>query len=239
VLLPLLALAQFARSDTPLNTVEELLSESSPLGTIEALLDLIDKDAVREAQATYNFHLDKLFDISCTNNQTLVNAYVNDVMLSYCPDPVFTSWTAATPGVDPTTGKVTQLTNTPPAATTFAGVRNTYIGIVNGHTFGCFSQHNVMNSIVSFSTDSHGRRTAKFTARLVQNALLGQYNLFADIYGYYQNTWTKLNNNWCLSKFFSANEAIVVRDLPNAQGQPLDTNVFAFDYGTDQLPLLP
>jgi hypothetical protein len=74
---------------------------------------------VRQAQAVYNFQLDRLFDISCISatNRSLVNRYVDNLMESFCPD--FTTWTAAVPAP----GK--KLVNASPSATGFAQVRQT------------------------------------------------------------------------------------------------------------------
>jgi len=190
---------------------------------------------VRQAQAVYNFHLDRLFDIACVaaSNASALNANLNLLMESFCPD--MNTWTAATPYV--VNGVIQQLVNTPPAAVGWAATRAEYSTITTSGTFGCGSQHNVINPVITFSTDHLHRPTATLTARLWQFALFGSTNTWADIMGWYQNVWTLENGKWCMSTFFAANDIIVVRDDPGNDN--IDTNVFAFAQGTSQMPPLP
>jgi len=193
---------------------------------------------VRQAQAVYNFHLDRLFNIACLNfsipaNAALLQNHLNTLMESFCPD--FTTWTAATPGF--VNGTITQAKNAPPGATGKAAVRATYQAITSTqHTFGCGSQHNVMNPVVTISHDAHGRPLATLTARLWQFAFFAPTNTWADIMGWYDNDWTLENGQWCMSRFFAANDIIVARNLPPNN---VDTDLFAFSMGSDQLPELP
>lgn len=182
---------------------------------------------VRHAQSVYNFHLDRLFDISCVANTSmdLVNAYLDDLMASFCPD--VGSWTAATP--DYINGTITKLDDTPPEAIGLDAIRAKYLAITTKPTFGCGSQHSVMNPVITFSFDAQNRPVASFTARLWQFALLG--TKWADIMGFYDNQFTLENGRWCMSKFFAANDIIVKR--------PNDFDLFSFAEGSDQLPRLP
>jgi hypothetical protein len=230
----------FVRADPPWAiTQQQWQLFQQQLSDLQALVqDHQDRNDVLEAQAAYNFHLDKFFD-AAVNNATVQAPILDVLMESFCPDPIFKSWTAAGPGF--ANGQVTELVDTPPSATTKAGVRATYAGINAGLTFNGVSQHNVMNPIVQFSQDNAGRRTATLTARLVQNALFGPAlgNTWADIMGYYQNVWTKLpSGKWCMSVFFAANDWILQR-IDTVNGDKVGINVYQFSVGTNQLPYLP
>ena len=235
-LLILFFAAVFVRADSPaVQTLQVQVSDLiQDMAQMSARLKLTAYEAqVRQAQAVYNFHLDRLFDISCLNFSVPANAarlqdHLDLLMESFCPD--FGTWTAAGPGV--ANGSVTQIVNVPPSAIGFAATRATYQGITAGGVFGCGSQHNVINPVVTFSSDSHGRTVGTLTARLWQFALFGATNTWADIMGWYDNDWTLENGQWCMSRFFAANDIIVTRT-------PGDVNIYAFAQGTDQLPPLP
>jgi len=236
-----LLIASGARADSPsVQTLQvqvaTLLQSISSLG---AQLTLINYEPqVRQAQAVYNFHLDRLFNIACLNfsipaNAALLNDHLDTLMESFCPD--FGTWTAATPGF--ANGVITQAANAPPSAIGKAQVRSEYYNITaRQHTFGCGSQHNVINPVVTFANDIHGRPVATLTSRLWQFAFFAPTNTWADIMGWYDNDWTLENGKWCMSRFFAANDIIVARNLPP---NDIDTDLFAFSFGSDQLPPLP
>jgi len=166
------------------------------------ILNAIDRGLVQDAQAAYNFHLDNLFNIGCTLNDSAINAAADLLMQTFCRDGIFHSWTAATP---PFAAAV-------PGATTNAQLRALYISI-SKTVFSCGSQHSVMNANVKFGRDSVGRKTAVFTSRLWQLATLASAGgAWADIMGWYQNVYTKqVNGDWCMSTFYSGNDPIIVR----------------------------
>jgi hypothetical protein len=243
-----LALLAPVHADSPaVQTLQVQVGQLSQfLSSLSAQLKLAVWEAeVRQAQATYNFHLDRLFDIACLNFSVPANAaalddHLNLLMDSFCPD--FTTWTAAVPGF--ANGSVTKVSSAPANAMGYAATRATYKAITQSGTFGCGSQHNVMNPVITFDSDDQGRPLATLTGRLWQFAIFGSGS-WSDIMGWYDNDWTLENGQWCMSRFFAANDIIVVRGIPTAVpynvGGPVpeDSNIFQFAAGTDQLPPLP
>lgn len=169
--------------------------------TVSSSLFRDDRIDVEDAQKIYNYRADQVFNTIRDNpNTTTVNFVISELKKSFCTGVMHSGWPHLLPNGGWQMFNVSWTAND--AGTVFGvdaiGAMYQFLG---QNIFNNDSTHDLTSVVVDMSITStfavvHAKIATWLNLRIDPNPAF-----FSLARGYYQNEFTKVNGEWCMSKF--------------------------------------